>query len=130
MKKILISAVIIMASSISLAKPLILDTSDDETTFVYTLYGGAYIGISSGLEVNLVIDGLALKATTESDNPPFTKIVLPSILVNKMISKAEIKKWIVDGKTYQCKADNLPLNIVQGKDFNSSSQIHFTCSQI
>ena len=129
MKNLILFFALLISTNVSLAKPITLDPAKD-TTSVFTMYGDVGMGIASGLDVNLTIGDLNLKATTESDIAPFSKIILPSALVDKLITKAEVKKWVVGGKFYQCTADNLPLIVMQGNDFNSSTQIHFNCKQV
>lgn len=85
--------------------------------------------IFSGTKINLVIDGVKVSAEAiEHDYYDKTSYIkLPSALVNKVIRKAVINRWVDSGMLKKCTANNLPLIVMQRNDVNNATEIHFSC---
>lgn len=128
MKKFLF-ILLCLTSTMGIAKPLQIDVSEGNTTNVFIYQGINWFGVSNGTKVNMVIDGVKVtaEAIEHEKYDKTTYIKLPSAFVNKVIRKAVINRWVDSGKLKKCTANNLPLIVMQGKDVDETTYIHFTC---
>lgn len=98
----------------------------DKKIKLYLVYGPVNMGFTTPVDVSIVINGQLVMAKNHPGMNEFDSYVEVNNIYNGQgISEAQFN-WLIQGKSYRCTADNLPL-LVQDGDSQTGTKIHFIC---
>ncbi|MBB72539.1 MAG: hypothetical protein CMF50_09100 [Legionellales bacterium] len=101
------------------------------TVKLYTTYGdfSPTLGIQDAVNVQMMVDGQYVAATNHGDfNVDNSYVEIDDKFVGKQLTRAAFI-WNNNDKTYKCKANELPKEVLNGTNFNDSTKIWFTCAE-